>query len=148
MMTKIEVPQFTQDEVQTAIDSFKRGTSSDNDGIRAEDIKTCDGTTKKMTRQIFNEVMKQEDCTPETRRRKRKKVIYKKRETRKKSETTARFALCQHCTNCSQHSKTTDPITDLTEHNPETRKGFGVPTKRWIILQHSDYLNSNARSGH
>ena len=31
-----------------------------------------------MIRQILNEVMKQDDCTPETRRRIRIKVIYKK----------------------------------------------------------------------
>ena len=58
MMTrKNEIPEFTQDEVQTAIDSFKKGKASDNNGIRAEDIKTCDDTTKEMIRQIFNEVM-------------------------------------------------------------------------------------------
>ena len=57
MMTKNEMPDFTQDEIQTAIDSLKRGEASDNNRIRAEDIKTCDGTTKEMIRQIFNEVM-------------------------------------------------------------------------------------------
>ena len=58
-----EIPEFTQDEVQAAIDSLK-STASDNNGIRAEDIKTCDETTKEMIRQTFNEVLKQEDCTP------------------------------------------------------------------------------------
>ena len=61
-----EIPDFTQDEVQAANDNFKRGKASDNHGIRCEDIKTCDETTKEMIRQIFNEVLKQEDCTPKT----------------------------------------------------------------------------------
>ena len=56
----------------------KKGKASDNNGIRAEDIKTCDDTTKEMIRQIFNEVMKQDDCTPETWKRKGIKVIYNK----------------------------------------------------------------------
>ena len=64
-----EIPDFTQDEVQAAIDNLRKGKASDNHGIRAEDIKTCDETTKEMIRQIFNEVLKQEDCTPKTWRR-------------------------------------------------------------------------------
>ena len=66
----------------------------------------------------------------------------------KKSEITARFALCQHCTNCSQHSHTTHFTTDLTVHNQNTRKDFGVHTKRWIILQDTNCLNKNAGSGY
>ena len=58
-----EIPEFTQKEIQAAIDSLKK--ASDNNGIRAADIKTYDETTKEMIRQIFNEVLKQEDCTPE-----------------------------------------------------------------------------------
>ena len=69
-----EIPEFTQDEVQAATDSL----ASDNNGIWAEDIKTCDTTTEEMIRQIFNEVLKLEDCTPETWRRKRMKIICKK----------------------------------------------------------------------
>ena len=42
-----EIPEFTQDEVQAAIDSFKKGKASDNNRTWAEDIKTCDETTKK-----------------------------------------------------------------------------------------------------
>ena len=41
-----EIPEFTQDEVQTAIDSLKKNKASDSNGIRAEDVKTCDETTK------------------------------------------------------------------------------------------------------
>ena len=63
---KNEIPEFTQDEVQAAIDKLKKGKASDNNGIRAEDLKTCDATTTEMIRHIFNEVLKQDDCTPET----------------------------------------------------------------------------------
>ena len=45
-------PEFTQAEVQAAIDKLKKGKASDNNGIRAEDIKTCDAKTKEMIRQI------------------------------------------------------------------------------------------------
>ena len=100
----------------------KKGKASDNNGIRAEDIKTCDDRTKEMIRQIFNEVMKQEDCTPETWRRIRIQVTYKKGKVEEVG-TTARFALCQRCTNCLQHSYTTDFTTGLTVLNQRTGKG-------------------------
>ena len=74
-----EIPDFTQDEVQAAIDNLKKSKASDNHGIRAEDIKTCDETTKEMIRQIFNEVLKQEDCTPKTWRRNTYKSDLQKR---------------------------------------------------------------------
>ena len=54
-----------------AIDSLKKGKASDNDGIRTEDIKACSEKTKEMMRQIFNEVLKPEDCTTTTLRRAR-----------------------------------------------------------------------------
>ena len=57
-------------KIQTAINKLKKGKASDNNGIRAEDIKNCDVATKGMMKQIFNEVFKQESCTPETWRRK------------------------------------------------------------------------------
>ena len=43
----------------------KKGKAGDSNGIRPEDIKTCDDETKNMVRQIFNEVPGQEECTPE-----------------------------------------------------------------------------------
>ena len=52
---------------------------SDNNGIWAGDVEACDATTKEMIRQIFNEVFKHEDCTPETWRIIRIKVLYKER---------------------------------------------------------------------
>ena len=56
---KNEIPEFTQDEVQAVIDNLKQRGASDNNRIRAEDIKTCDETAKEMIRQVFNEVLKQ-----------------------------------------------------------------------------------------
>ena len=117
---KNEIPEFTQDEIQAAIDKLEKGKASDNNGIRAEDMKTCDATTKDMVRQIFNEILKQEDCTPETWRRIRLKVIYKKKMWNR-FVTTTRFALSQHC-----------------KRNLMTREGVDVLTKRWTILQRTD----------
>ena len=68
-----EMPESTEDEMQSAVNKLNKGNASDNNGIRAEDIKDCDDTTKEMIRQIFKEVIKQESCTPETWRRTRKK---------------------------------------------------------------------------
>ena len=71
-------PVRTDEEIQTAINKLKKGKASHNNGLRAEDIKTCDDATKEMIKQISNEVLKQESCTPETWRRIRTKVIHKK----------------------------------------------------------------------
>ena len=57
----------------------KKGKSADSNGIRAEDIKGCDEETKDMVRQIFIEVVKQKEFTPEAWRKVRFKVIHKKR---------------------------------------------------------------------
>ena len=66
------------EEIQTAINKVKKGKASDNNGIRAEDIRTCDDATKETIKQIFNEVLKQESCTPETWHRLRIKLSTKK----------------------------------------------------------------------
>ena len=50
------------DEIQAAIDKRNKGKASDNNGIRAEDINTCNNETKETIKQIFNEVLKQESC--------------------------------------------------------------------------------------
>ena len=55
----------------------KRGKAGDSSGIRAEHIENCDSETKEWIRQIFNEIVQQEDCTPQTWRRIRIKVIHK-----------------------------------------------------------------------
>ena len=107
----------------------KKGKATDNNGIRVEDIKTCDGTTKEMIKQIVNEVTEQEDCAPETCRIIRFKVIHKN--GKEKDVGNYRPELCQRFTICTQQSYTTDFTTDLTVRNKRTRKGFDVNRKCW-----------------
>ena len=78
MEEREEIPEFTREELQAAIDRLKKGKAGDSNGIRAEDIKACGEETKEMVRQIFNEVPKQKESTPEAWRRIKIKVIYKK----------------------------------------------------------------------
>ena len=124
---------ITEEEIQTAINKLKKGKASDNNGIQAEDIKTCDDATKETIKQIFNEVLKQESCTPEAWRRIRKKLSTKKG-TKKMSETIAQSVLCQRCTNCSRPSCTTDFIPGLTENNQRNREGSVVQYQTWDHL--------------
>ena len=66
-------------KIQVAIDSLKKkGKQETANGIKAEDIKACDDETKRLMREIFSEVIRCEDITPEAWRRIRIKVIYKK----------------------------------------------------------------------
>ena len=46
----------TDAEIQAAITNLKKGKASDNNGIRAEDIKNCGVVTKGTIKHIFNEV--------------------------------------------------------------------------------------------
>ena len=75
-MTRI--PEITTEELQTAIDKLRKGKSPDSNGIRAEDIKACDGETREMVRQIFNEIKKQNEFTPEACKKVKIKVLHKK----------------------------------------------------------------------
>ena len=72
------VPEFTKKEIEAAIGRLKNGRAGDSERMRAEDIKKCDEGTKAMMGPIFNEVLRQKDCTPEAWRRVRLKVICKK----------------------------------------------------------------------
>ena len=70
-----EIPDFTQDEVQAAIDNLKEKVKQVT--TTESGPKTSRHVTKrrnKRIRQIFIEVLKQEDCTPETWRKIRKKT--------------------------------------------------------------------------
>ena len=44
----------------------QKSKGSDSNGIRAEDIKTCDDARKEMIRLVFNELTRQDDRIPET----------------------------------------------------------------------------------
>ena len=72
------IPEITIEELQTAIKKLRKDKSADSNGIRAEGIKACDEETKEMVRQIFNEVVKQKEFTPEAWRKVRIKMIHKK----------------------------------------------------------------------
>ena len=63
------IPEITSEELQSAISKFKAGKSPDGNGIRAEDIKDCSDETREMMRQIFNEVIKRNNFTPEERKK-------------------------------------------------------------------------------
>ena len=75
-MTRI--PEITAEELRTEINKLKKGKSPDSNGVRAEDIKACDEETKELVRQIFNEIIRQNEFTPEARKKVKIKVLHKK----------------------------------------------------------------------
>ena len=72
------IPEITSEELQSAISKLKAGKSPDGTGIRAEDIKDCNDETRETMGQIFNEVIKRNNFTPEEWKKVKIKVIYKK----------------------------------------------------------------------
>ena len=72
------IPEITTEELQSAISKLKTGKSPDSNGIRAEDIKACDDETREMVRQLFNEIIKRNNFTPEEWKKVKIKVIHKK----------------------------------------------------------------------
>ena len=72
------IPEITTEELQNAICKLKKGKSPDSNGIRAEDIKACDDETRKMVRQLFNEIMRRNNFTPDEWKKVKIKVIHKK----------------------------------------------------------------------
>ena len=73
-----KIPEITSEEIQAAICKLKSGKSPDGNGIRAEDIKDCSEETREMMRQVFNEVIKRNNFTPEEWKKVKIKVIHKK----------------------------------------------------------------------
>ena len=72
------IPEISTEELQSAISKLKKGKSPDSNGIRAEDIEACDDETREMVRQIFNEIKKRNEFTPEDWKKVTIKVIHKK----------------------------------------------------------------------
>ena len=72
------IPEITSGEIQAAICKLKSGKSPDGNGIRAEDIKDCSEETREMMRQVFNEIIKRNNFTPEEWKKVKIKVIHKK----------------------------------------------------------------------
>ena len=60
----MRIQDITIEELQTAINKLKEGKSA-TATESAEDIKACDDETREMVRQIFNEIVKQNEFTPE-----------------------------------------------------------------------------------
>ena len=79
----MRIAEITTEGLQTAINRLKKKGRSADSGIRAEDIKACDDETKEMVRQIFNEIVKQNEFTPEAWRKVRTKVIHQKKKERR-----------------------------------------------------------------
>ena len=78
------IPEITTEELRTAINKLKKkGKLPDSNKIRAEDIKACDDETKEMVRQIFNEIIKQNEFTPEDWKKVKIKVLHKKGDVEK-----------------------------------------------------------------
>ena len=72
------ISEITSEEIQAAICKLKSGKSPDGNGIRAEDIKDCNDEMRETMRQIFNEVIKRNNFTPEEWKKVKIKVIHKK----------------------------------------------------------------------
>ena len=72
------IPEITTEELHSAISKLKTGKSPDSNGIRAEDIKACDDETRELMRQIFNEIIKRNNFTPDEWKKVKIKVIHKK----------------------------------------------------------------------
>ena len=70
--------EITTQELRNAICKLKKGKSPDSNGIRAEDIKACDDETREMVRQLFNEIIKRNNFTPDEWKKVKIKVIHKK----------------------------------------------------------------------
>ena len=60
--------------------------------------------------------------------------------------TTARFAHCARCTNCSRHFCTEDYSQCLTRNQQKIRLASENPTRQQTTLQHTDWLNRDAMS--
>ena len=70
--------EIMTEELQSAISKLKTGKSPDSNGIRAEDIQACDDETREMLRQLFNEITKRNNFTPDEWKKVKIKVIHKK----------------------------------------------------------------------
>ena len=72
------IPEITTEELQSAISKPNTGKSPDSNGIRAQDTKACDDETREMMGQLFNEIMKRNNFTPDEWKKVKIKVIHKK----------------------------------------------------------------------
>ena len=137
-----EIPDFTQDEVQAAIDNLKKvkqvtttesGPKTSRHAVKRRKKWSDRSSTKCWSKRTAHQKLGEGI---------RFKVTYNK-EMWKKLVTT----VCQRFTNCSQQSFSTDFTTDSTKRNQETREDLDDLTKLWTISKHTDCWNRSAGSG-
>ena len=134
------------EELQRAICKLKSGKSPNGNGIRAEDIKDCNDETREMMRQIFNEVIKRNNFTPEEWKKVKIKVIYKKGDVEDVSNYRPICSLPSMYKLFS--TKCTEDYTQcLTIIKQKIRRDSEKLTKQRIILRRTECWNKNVRSG-
>ena len=101
---------------------------------------------KEMIRQIFNEVLNKNDCTPETWRRIRIKVIHKK-ETCRMLVMSVQFVFCLPGTNCSPHCCTPGFTQSLTFVSQLTKEDADAHIKLWITWWCTECWSNTAENG-
>ena len=124
-----EVQRLRQKSCKPQSTNSKKGESPDSKGIRGEDIKDFDEETREMVRQVFNEITKREMNSRLKTGRKWWWKWYTRKETWKMWETTARFAHCPRCTNCSRQFCTEDYTQWLTRNKQKIRLASENPNR-------------------
>ena len=131
----IRIPEITTEEMQTAINKLKKkGKSADSNGIRAEDVKACNEETREIVRQIFNEIIKQNEFTPEPWKKVKIKVLHKKGDVEDVGN-------CRPICSLPALYKlftTINNIQDSTKYKRKIRRDLEAFTKQQIILRRTE----------
>ena len=135
-MTRI--PEITTEELRTAINKLKKGKSADSNGTSAEDIKARDDGTREMMRQIFNEMIKQNEFTPEAWKKVKIKVMYKKRRCGKCRKLPLDLLIASVVQNCSRQYCTEDCIHDSTKNKRKNKQDSEAQTRQQTILRRTE----------
>ena len=115
----------------------KKGKSPDSNGIRAEDIKACDDETREMVRQLFNEITKRNNFTPDEWKKVRIKVIHKKGDVENVSNYRPICSLpALHKLFSTILYGRLYPMLD--QKQAEDQAGFRKLTRQQTTLQHTD----------
>ena len=94
--------------------------------------------TKEMVRQIFNEIIKQNEFTPEAWKKVKIKVLHKKGDVELVGVTTVRYAHCLRCTKCSRRFCTEDCIYDSTKNKLKIRLDSEAHTRQRTTLRRTE----------
>ena len=131
------IPEIRTEELQSAISTLKKGKSPDSNGIRAEDIKACDDKTREMLRQLFNEIIKRNNFTPEEWKKVKIKVIHKKGDV----ENVSNYR--PNCSLLALYKLFSTILYGrlypmLDQKQAEDQAGFRKPTRQQTTLQRTD----------